>query len=132
MVHMCEGRFVALCVDAAIILEIVNWGRPKLTINELARELFWFYLRDRITTYAEWVPREENAFAADISKMIIAEDSMLSRRFFGLLDARWSPHNVDLFSTCANNRCDKFFAMHWCMRAACINGFGQLWTEENC
>jgi hypothetical protein len=27
----------------------------------------------------EWVPREENAFADDISKMLIPEDWMLSR-----------------------------------------------------
>ena len=86
MVHMCEGRFVVLQVDAHNLLGIVNRGSPKLNINELARELFWFCLRHLITTSVEWVPREENAFADDISKMLIPEDSMLSKRFFGLLD----------------------------------------------
>ena len=51
-------------------------------------------MRHRITTYVEWVPREENAFADDISKMLIPEDSMLSRMFFGLVDGRWGPHSV--------------------------------------
>ncbi len=78
---MCEGRFVILQVDAANMLGIVNWGKPKIIINELARELFWFCLRYRINTSVEWVPREENAFADDISKMFISENSMLSRRF---------------------------------------------------
>ena len=77
------------------------------------------------------VPREENAFADDISKMLILEDSMLSRRFLGLLDERWGPHNVDLFSTSANNHCDKFYASPWFMRAAGINAFQKLWTGEN-
>ena len=40
MVHMCEGRFVVLQVDAANLLGIVNRGSPKLVINEMARELF--------------------------------------------------------------------------------------------
>ena len=89
MVHRCEGRFVVLQVDAQNLLGIVNRGSPKLIINELARELFWFCLRHRITTSVEWVPREENAFADDISKMLIPEDWMLSRRFFDLLEERW-------------------------------------------
>ena len=83
MVHMCEGRFVVLQVDAQSLLGIVNRGSPKLNINELARELS---LHHYITISMEWVPREENAFANDISKMLILEDSMLSRRFFGLLE----------------------------------------------
>jgi len=57
MVQMCEGRFVVLQVDAANLLGIVNRGSPKLVINELVRELFWFCLRRRITTSVEWVPR---------------------------------------------------------------------------
>ena len=57
---------------------------------------------------------------------------MLFRRIFGLLDGRWGPQTVDLFSSGANNHCAKFFALHWCRGAAGINAFGQLWTGENC
>ena len=60
-----------LHVDAANLLGTVNRESPKLIINELARELFWFCLRHRITISVEWVPREENDFADDISKMLI-------------------------------------------------------------
>jgi len=131
LVHRCEGRFVALQMDAQNLLGIVNRGSPKLIINELARELFWFCLRHRITTNVEVVPREENAFADGISKMLIPKDSMMSERFFGLLNERWGPHTVDLFSSGANNECARFYALHWCMGAAGINAFGQLWTGEN-
>ena len=81
MVHRCEGRLVVLQVDAINLMGIVNRGSPRLAINELARELFWFCMRHRITTSMEWVPREENAFADDISKILIPEDYMLSRGF---------------------------------------------------
>jgi hypothetical protein len=126
MVHRCEGRFVVLQVDAANLLGIVNRGSPKLIINEMAREIFGLCMRHRITVTVEWVPREENAFADDISKMLIPEDSMLSREFFLLLDRRWGPQTVDLFASNANNQCVKFYALHWCMRVAGINAFGQL------
>jgi len=112
MVHMCEGRFVVLQMDAANLLGIVNRGSPKLIINELARELCWFCLHHRITINVEWVPKEENAFANDISKMLIPEDSMLSREFFLLLDGRWGPHTIDHFSSNANHHCVKFYALH--------------------
>ena len=80
----------------------------------------------------EWVPRDENAFKDDISKMLTPEDSMLCKEFFLLLDGRRGPHILDLFLSSANNQCDKFYALHWCMRTTDINAFGQFWTGENC
>ncbi len=68
----------------------------------------------------------------DISKMLIPEDWMLSRRFFDLLEERWGPHTVDFFASGANNLCAKLYALHWCRGPAGINVFGQLWTGENC
>ena len=56
------------------LLGIVTSGSPRLRLNELAREVFWFCPKHRITTSVEWVPREQNAFADDISKMLIPED----------------------------------------------------------
>ena len=113
-----------LQVDAMILLGIVNRGSPRLAINELARKLLWFYMRHRITTSVEWAPREKNAFADDISKMLIPEDYMLSRGLFGMLDRRWGPHTADLFASTANNMCTKFFSLHWCMGSSGINAFG--------
>ena len=130
MVHRFEGIFVALHADAQNLLRIVNRGSPKLIINDLAREFFWLCMRPRITPVVEWVPREENAFVDEISKMLIFEDSMMSRRFFGLLGGRWGPHTVDLFSSAANNHCVRFYALHWCRGDAGINAFGQLWTGQ--
>ncbi len=54
---------------------------------------------------------EEDALVDNISKMLIPEDSMLSMRFFGLLDERWGPNTVDLSSD-ANNHCARFYALH--------------------
>ena len=128
MVHRCERRLVVLQVDAMNLLGIVNRGSTRLAINELAWELFWSCLRHKITTSVEWVPREENAYADDISKMLIPEDYMLSRSVFGMLDRRWGPHTVDLFASNANNMCAKFFSLHWCRGSSGINAFGHEWS----
>jgi hypothetical protein len=80
----------------------------------------------------EWVPREENAFADEISNMLIPEDWMLSRSWSQFLDYIWGPHTVDLFASNANNRCARFFSLYWCMGSSGINAFGQQWSGENC
>ena len=71
LVHLCRGKLVVLQVDAMNLLGIINRGSSRLPLNELARELFWFCLVQHITLSVEWVPREENAFADELSKLLI-------------------------------------------------------------
>ena len=53
MVHLCAGKFVVFQVDAHNLLGIVSRGSPRLKLNALARELFWFGLEHRITFSVE-------------------------------------------------------------------------------
>jgi hypothetical protein len=89
-------------------LGIVNRGRPRLKPKALARELFWFGLEHRITLNVEWVPREENTLADELSKLLIPDDSMLSLALFRKSEERFGPHTVDIFAYGANNQCGKF------------------------
>ncbi len=65
--HLCEGKFIVFQVDAENLLGIVNRGSPKLHINMVARELFWLCVERDITLSVEWVPRELNSLADEIS-----------------------------------------------------------------
>jgi hypothetical protein len=56
---------------------VINRGSPKLPLNVLAREIFWFCLANKIVISVEWVPRESNAFADEISKWLIPHDWLL-------------------------------------------------------
>jgi hypothetical protein len=82
MVHLCEGKFVVFQVDAQNLLGVVNHGSPRLRLNDLAWELFWFVLERRIVMTVEWVPRELNTLADDLSKLIIPDDLMIQRTLF--------------------------------------------------
>ncbi len=70
------------------MLGIVNRGSPRLNINELARELLWLCVEQEITIKVEWVPREENALAGELSKLLIPSDWMMGRAIFGRLEER--------------------------------------------
>jgi hypothetical protein len=127
-----RGKFVVVQVDAQNLLGIVNRGSSKLAINKLARDLFWFGLVNGITLSVEWVPREQNAFADELSKLLIPDDWKLAPKFFQLLEARWGPHSVDLFASSDNAQCEKFHSLHWCRGTAGVNAFGFLWSGEHC
>jgi hypothetical protein len=68
LIEICKDKLVVVQIDAMSLLGIVNRGCPKLVLNTLARELFWFCLSHKIVLSIEWVPRESNTFADDISK----------------------------------------------------------------
>jgi hypothetical protein len=114
------------------LLGIVNRGSSKLPLNTLARELFWFCLKFNIRLIIEWVPREENTMADEISKWLIPDDSSISRDYFNMLDHRWGPHTCDLFSSNNNNLCSKFYSIHWCRDMSGVDCSGFDWSDENC
>ncbi len=112
MLRVCAGKCVVFQVDAQNLLGIVNRGSPRLNINELARELFWLCVEQDITINVEWVPREENALADELSKLLIPSDWMVGRAIFGRLEERWGSYTVDLFTSSENNQCERFYSLH--------------------
>ena len=73
-------------------------------MNALARELLWFGLEHRITLNVEWVPREENTLADELSKLLVPDDFMLRCEVFQQLEERFDPHTVDIFASGSNNK----------------------------
>ena len=104
MVGLCAGKLVVFQVDAQNLLGVVNRGSPRLKLNELARELFWFGEEHHVTLSVEWVPREQNTLADELSKLIIPDDWMLARSLFRWLEERWRAYAVGLFASDANNQ----------------------------
>ncbi len=93
--HLCIGKFVMVQVDAHNLLGIINRGSSKLAFLKLTRALFWFGLFNGMTLSVEWVPREDNVFVDELSKLLITYVWRLAPKFFNLLEASWGPHTVD-------------------------------------
>ena len=53
LIEICKGKLVVIQIDAMNLLGIVNKGSPKLALNTLARELFWFCLSHKIVLSVE-------------------------------------------------------------------------------
>ena len=131
LIEICKGKMVVVQVDALNLLGIVNRGSPSLALNTLARELFWFCLSHKIVLSIEWVPRENNTLADDISKLLVPNDYSISSHYFAKLDVKWGPHTCDTFSSNENNQCQKFYSLHWCRGTSGVNGFVFDWSMDN-
>jgi hypothetical protein len=125
-------KYVVVQADAINLLGIVNRGSPKLAFNTLARKLFWLCLSHKFTILVEWVPREINFVASEISKWLIPYDDSISRHYFIMLDRIWGPHTCDYFSTIENSHCSKFHSIHWCRGTSKVNDFGLVWSFDSC
>ena len=73
-VLLCEGTFLVFQVIAQILMGIINRASPRLKLNELAKELIWFGEEHKVTLSVEWVPREQNSLANELSKLITSYD----------------------------------------------------------
>ena len=76
------------------------------------------------------MPREENTLADEMSKLLIPDDSMLSRAFFRKLEERFGTYTVDPFTSGANNQCEKIYSLHWCRGTAGVSAFAFNWGGE--
>jgi hypothetical protein len=79
----------------------------------------------------EWVPREENTFAEELSKLLIPDASMLSHAFFRKLEERFGTHTVDLFASDINTHCGRLYSLHWCRGTSGVNTFAFNWGGES-
>jgi hypothetical protein len=130
--EICNNKLAVAQVDAMNLLGIVNRGSPSLALNNLAREVFLLCLSHKITNLVEWVPREINAFADDISKWLIPDDHSISRPYFNMLDHKRGPHTCETFSTNENNRRSKLYSLHRYRGTSRVNGFDFDWSFDNC
>ncbi len=105
-------KFVIFQVEARNVMGVVYHGSPRLRLNMLARDLFWFGLEKDITLTVEWVPRKDNTVADELPKLPIPEDSMLSRQLYLRLEELFGQHSVDLFASNANNQCLNYYSLH--------------------
>ena len=81
--------------------------------------------------HINWVPRELNQEADDVSKLIDSSDWRLQPGLFEFLDSRWGPHSIDLFASSKNTHCARFFSRFGCPGTLGVDAFSHDWSLEN-
>ena len=99
-----QNERVRWFTDNQNVVRIVLNGSKKPALQQEALAIFDTSVKARIHVEPEWIPREENQIADNISRMVDHDDWMLNPLVFGELNALWGPHTVDRFADGYNSQ----------------------------
>ncbi|CAI7889972.1 unnamed protein product [Closterium sp. NIES-53] len=101
-------------------------NEPTLT----CKEIITLCTDNAVRLAIEWISRDLNTCADELSKLQDHDDYTLKQPWFRLLDRRWGPHSVDLFANAQNALLPRFFSKVPHPRAEAINAFSKDWHGE--
>ena len=78
---------------------ILKVGSPKPKLLSEAVAIYTLCKQYQIHLEPEWVPREFNQEADELSRLASKDDYMLNPNIFAALDILWGLRTVDRFST---------------------------------
>ena len=125
------GKTVRHRTDNMNVERILKVGSPKPKLHSEAVAIYTLCKQYQIHLEPEWVPREFNQEADELSRLASKDDYMLNPNIFAALDILWGPHTVDRFSTFRTRQ-----VPHFCSRwlNPCTEGvdaFTLDWSGEN-
>eukprot|EP00111_Clytia_hemisphaerica_P009430 TCONS_00027673-protein len=109
---------------------IVSKGSRKKHLQDLALDIFNFCAASLITLKINWIPREENETADEISKYIDFDDWQITDEFFTFLNKRWGPFSVDRFARPENTKLPRFNSKFFVPGSEAVDAFSENWSNE--
>ena len=117
--------------DNQNVVRIVQYGSKKPDLQAEALSIFSICLKQHIRIEPEWIPRERNALADYISRLVDYDDWTLNPGIFSMLDAMWGPHTIDRFANSFNHQLVRFNSRFGDPGAEAVDAFTCDWANEN-
>ena len=118
-------RTVSWFTDNQNVVSIVNKGSKVPELNSIALEIFQKCMLNGITIDVNWIPRDFNSVADEISKIIDYDDYTINDDIFAFLDKSWGPHTVDRFACHYNKKLPLFNSKFFQPGTSGVNAFSQ-------
>ena len=126
------NRRITFVLDSrAAVQNLLKGGGPKPDLCELVKAIWTECLSLNSDAGAEWIAREENELADQLSKFRERADWSLHPDLFFQLDTMFGPHTVDRFAARHNTLCARYNSLHYDSGAEAIDAFKQNWAGEN-
>jgi len=126
-----KGKVVEVVVDnSATFYGTKNWVSRSPELMGQLRKIFNLCDGGEVTIIPRLVKSAANP-ADSLSRFQRDAEWQLSKRGFGLVDALYGPHSIDLFASDANAQLPRFYSMLGGGRAAGENALLQSWEGEN-
>lgn len=130
-----HNKVVKFHVDNKSSVSIIQSGSMKRDCHLLALGIADFCARQNIVLSMQWIPREKNQVADEISRLsdvIDTDDWSLSDDFFHQLDREWGPCSIDCFANFYNFKVSRFYSLFWVPGSAGVDAFSFNWQSETC
>lgn len=128
---LLSGKPVKWFSDSQSCVHIVQSGSTKLDLHSEAMGIFNICMKFNIDLRIQWIPRELNTVADDISKYRSTDEWEVSREFFEYLDALWGPHDIDRFATYKNRKTARYNSLFMDVESEAVDCFTEDWGGCN-
>ena len=131
LVHLLKGKECRHRTDNQAAAHILQVGSKVPELQQLACKIFTFCREFGIKLIPEWIPREENERADQLSKLVDTDDWKLSVEVFHELEETWGPHSLDCFASSSTRQLDRFCSRWWNPGCVAVDAFTVSWEKEN-
>jgi hypothetical protein len=103
-----QGKDVRHWTDNKNVESILQIGSRNRELHDEPEALYHLCHQFGVRLQAEWIPREFNSDADQLSRQTDIDDSMLNPTYFAALNILWGPHTVDRFSSFRTRQVPRF------------------------
>jgi hypothetical protein len=128
---LLHNKRIKRFTDIQNVVSIINKGRMKRELQDIAISILCNCLNNNISIYVEWIPRSKNDQADFISRIVDYDDWGVSDEIFIHLDSLWGPHEIDWFANYNNHKLPVFYSRSWTINAIGIDAFTVNWNGVN-
>lgn len=126
-----KSRTVSWFTDNQNVVSIVNKGSKVSELNSISLDIFQKCMLNGMSIDVNWIPRDLNYVADEISKIIDYDDYTINDDIFAFLDHRWGPHTIDRFACHYNSKLLLFNSKFFQPGTSGVNAFCQDWAFTN-
>ena len=125
-----RNRYVNWETDNQAVPSITSKGSKKPHLQQIAVQIFNVCKQNNVNLNINWIPREENIIADEISKFIDYDDWRTTHEFFQYLEQKWGPFTIDRFANEKNSHTRRYNALFWNPNCEAVDAFTQDWSRE--
>lgn len=129
-VMLLQHKKIKVFSDNKNVQSILQIGSRKKDLQKIATDINQVCEQHNIELYTEWIPRDQNQEADDLSRCGDSDDWSVSNEVFAELNLKWGPHTVDRFASTHNAKLKRFNSRFWVPGTEAVNSLDQNWSGE--
>ena len=126
-----RAQTVVWYTDNQNVARIVSIGSKVPALQRMALDIHRLCLLASVSIDMQWIPRDLNIIADDISKFVDLDDYSINDGVFYSLDDLWGPHTCDRLACHYNAKLPKFNTRFYQPGTSGVNAFAQDWSNDN-